>query len=520
MALNFPANVKEVEQRSRTDVQNALPESNPFLANSYLDAIIKAQSGRVYDFYLQLEEVIRQLFVDTADGTFLERWGTYVGILRKPATQATGTVTATGTTGSIIPINTQLANSTGQLYQTTASATIAEQQLQVATLTRSSNTAILETVSEHLLFSGQSVTISGAVENEYNGTFTITVTGPREFTYLVDNTPSSPATGTILVSATYAPLAVRAVDFGETTNQLAGTSLTFSTPLAGVNNTARVTQAGIGGGADQENDTDLRDRILFRYQNPVALFNVAAIITKAQEVPGVTRVFVQTPGTIINSLDVDSITRNDAIATVTTATSHFLEDGQRMVISGADQEEYNITKKVIVIDDVTFAYMLFGAPASPATGDIICDTTIPNGQVIIYFTRDNEENIIPTAQEVALVKEALVNYNTGIKPAHTDDQDVIVRAPTAVPVDFTFTALSPNSVSMQAAIVENLKAFFRESTTVGSDLLEDAYRSVIYRTIDPETGISVRSFTLSAPISDINIFPGELPILGTVSFIV
>jgi uncharacterized phage protein gp47/JayE len=520
MALNFPANVKEVEQRSRTDVQNTLPESNPFLANSYLDAIIKAQSGRVYDFYLQLEEVIRQLFVDTADGTFLERWGTYVGILRKPATQATGVVAVTGTQGAIIPINTQLTNSVGQVYLTTASATIADQQLQVATLTRVGNTAILETVSEHLLYSGQSVTISGADQNDYNGTFTITVTGTREFTYEVENTPASPATGTILVAATYAPITVRAQDFGESTNQLADTALTFATPLAGVNNTARVTQGGVGGGADQENDEDLRDRILFRYQNPVALFNVAAIITKAQEVPGVTRVFVQTPGTIINSLDVDEITRNDAIATVTTATSHFLEDGQRMIISGADQEEYNITKKVIVIDDVTFAYMVFGAPASPATGDIVCETTIPNGQVIIYFTRDNEENIIPTAQEVAQVKDALVNYNTGIKPAHTDDFDVVVRAPIAVPIDFTFTALSPNSVSMQAAIEANLQAFFRENTTVGTDLLQDAYRSVIYRTIDPETGLSVRSFSLSEPTTDIEMFPGELPILGTVSFIV
>lgn len=519
MALNIPRSVDEVLQRSLTDMQAALLESNPFLLNSHLGAQIKAQCGRIFDFYLQLDEVMRQLFVDTADGDFLERWGSYVGVLRKEATQAVGRVTATGVAGSVIPIDTQLTNSAGQIYQTLFSSTIVEQAINILALTRVSNTAIVETVTEHLLTSGQVVNITGAFESEYNGTFTIVATGPSEFTYTVAGAPASPATGAIQASSTFASLSIKAVDFGESTNQIAGTPLTFTTPLSGVNNTVRVQQSGIGGGADQESDDTLRDRILFRYQNPVALFNVNAIIIKAQSVPGVTRVFVETPGTIVNTLAVSNITYANSVATVTTAASHFLEDGQLMTISGADQDEYNITKKVIVIDDVTFAYMIFGAPASPATGNIICDTTIPNGQVIIYFTRDNEENIIPTASEVATVKDALVNYDTGIKPAHVDDGDVIVRAPTPIVVNFTFTALSPNSISMQTAINENLKAFFRENTTVSENLLAVAYNAAIYRTIDPETGISVRNFALSNPIGDIVVQSGELPILGNVTFI-
>jgi hypothetical protein len=41
------------------------------------------------------------------------------------------------------------------------------------------------------------VTIAGATQTEYNGTFTITVTGASTFTYPVAGTPATPATGTI-----------------------------------------------------------------------------------------------------------------------------------------------------------------------------------------------------------------------------------------------------------------------------------------------------------------------------------
>lgn len=50
---------------------------------------------------------------------------------------------------------------------------------------------------DHGLETGDSVVISGAVEPEYNGTFTVTVTGLQTFDYTVAGTPTTPATGTI-----------------------------------------------------------------------------------------------------------------------------------------------------------------------------------------------------------------------------------------------------------------------------------------------------------------------------------
>jgi hypothetical protein len=68
----------------------------------------------------------------------------------------------------------------------------------VSSITRSGSVATVTTAAAHGYASDQSVAISGAVETQYNGTFTITVTGTDTFTYAVTGTPTTPATGTIL----------------------------------------------------------------------------------------------------------------------------------------------------------------------------------------------------------------------------------------------------------------------------------------------------------------------------------
>ena len=137
------------------------------------------------------------------------------------------------------------------------------------------------------------------------------------------------------------------------------------------------------------------------------------------------------------------------------------------------------------------------------------------GQVTVYFMRDNDPDPIPSGSEVAEVRAKIEE----IVPANTDkDNDLFVNAPTGVPVAFTFTALSPDTSTMQSAIQANLAQFFDEDTVVSADIKEDAYRSAIFNTIDTATGDTVTSFTLSVPSGDITIATGEIGTLGTVSF--
>ena len=434
MTIIFPDDVREISDRIKADVQNALPESNPFLKNSYLAALIYGYAGQVADFYAQLSRVLDEMFMDTAEGVYLERWGTYVGITRKPASQSEGQVTFTGTVSSTIPNGTLLQSSNGNQYETQAETNIVSHILSVS-ITRAGNVATVTTISDHNWASGVSVTIAGAAQSEYNGTFVITVTEVDEFQYTVSGAPATPATGTITATASTAFAGVKSLDFGTVVNAEGGSILKITNPIAGVNTNSIVQYEGLQGGTDIETDEDLRTRILFRYQNPVANFNVAAIVTKATEVPGVTRVSV-----------------------------------------------FEVT---------------------PALGE-----------VTIYFVRDNDVYIIPTSSEIQDVKDKILE----IKPANTSASQVYVLAPTPMNVDFQFASLTPNTLTMQTAVINNLTQFFRESTEIGVDVSEVAYNSAIYSTVDTETGDSVTAFTLTAPIGNISVGTGELAILGTVTF--
>lgn len=159
----------------------------------------------------------------------------------------------------------------------------------------------------------------------------------------------------------------------------------------------------------------------------------------------------------------------------------------------------SITAKAMEVPGVTRVFVQAVTPAV--------------GQTTIYFMRDNDLSAIPDSNEVATVKAAILT----IKPVEMSDSDVIVAAPTAVPTNFTFTAISPSTASMKAAVKATLEDFFRLKVSVGVNVAQDAYRSAIFNTRDPVTGDPVASFTLSTPSGAISVSAGQIATLGTVS---
>jgi len=433
MSINFPSSRKEVADRASTDVQAELPNSQPFLRRSYLRALIVGYAGRVYDFYLQLKQLLIQIFLDTSTGDSLLRWGNYVKVNPNAASQSNGGIVLIGNNGVVVDIGTIFTVDSLE-YATQSSVTLDDQVVGLISLTRSGSTVTATTASAHQLASNVSIVIAGAVETDYNGTFTITTTSDTTFTYEISATPTTPATGTITASYTGAPVNVESVGFGSDTNQASGTGLNIQTPIAGLSDTAYVQFDGLTGGTDVESNDDYRARVLFRYQNPHALFNPNEIITQAKKVAGVTRVWVET-----------------------------------------------ITPVV--------------------------------GAVTVYFTRDNDENIIPGGGEITAVYDKLLE----ILPANTDPTDLHVDAPTAVPVDFEFASISPDNSSMRQSISDNLTLLFKEGTEVDQDLSEDDYRCAIKQSID-EFGDPLVSFVLTSPTTDITISAGELAILGDITY--
>lgn len=434
MSINFPS-AKEVVDRVKTAVQNALPKLNPFLRNSLVSAIVTSIALRIYDIYYQLQNVIiKQFFPDTATDEYLERWGTYRSIIRDPAERSSGYASATGTVTTLIPSSTELQNTSGVTFETQSDATISNVLFNITSLTQSAGIATGVADTDHQLATGLEINIAGANESEYNGTFEVIVINTTTFTYSIDPSAPATATGTITGNHDVATLDVRAVDPGANTNMLSGDSLTFTTPIANVDDTAIVQSTNLTGGTDTEADEDYRARILFAWQEPVANFNKAQIIVEAFKISGVTRVWVE--------------------------------------------------------------------EATPVAG-----------QVTIYFVRDNDHNIIPSASDIQNVKDKILE----IKPATINDTDVIVAAPTPVSIDFTFSSTSPSSASMHEAIINNLTQFFEDEINVSQDVLKIAYESAIYNTID-ESGVRLQNFILTTPTTDITIANGELGVLGNVTF--
>lgn len=136
------------------------------------------------------------------------------------------------------------------------------------------------------------------------------------------------------------------------------------------------------------------------------------------------------------------------------------------------------------------------------------------GQVTVYFTRDNDADIIPTPDEVDEVKNKLLD----ILPVDMADYNLFVLSPTPRPVNFTFSSISPDTLAMRNAVAESLDEFFREGTVMGKNLEKVAYDSVIYNTIEPQTGIKVESFSLLDPTGDVAITSSQIATLGTVNF--
>ena len=512
--FNLPTSRKEVSDRINSDVKAQLPNSNPFLRVSCFGSLIWGFALRIYDVYQQILIMINQFFINTASGVYLERWGNTYGITRNPATAAIGSITFTGTNTTTIPAGTSLQSLTGIVYTIDVLATISTQTVNVDSMSRVGTTVTVNFTTAHNLASNIIIdSITGASPSDFNGTnFQITVTSPTQFQYTLTGTVGA-ASGSIVAQWTTASANVTASSFGENTNADSGASLTLASPITGVNNTAYVQYTELSDGADVENDTSYRARVLYRIQFPFSFFNVGALTTQAKLVSGVTRVWVFSPDSTSASISISGITRNGQIATAT-STAHGLVYGSYTTITGAVQSQYNVSNTgVIVIDANTFAFPVSGSPTSPATGTISASYSyVELGQVRIGFTRDNAATIIPSAVEVNVVLAKMLQ----IKPAHIADSDVIVFAPTAVPINFTFTTLSPNTSPMQTAINNALTDFFKTSNNIGQNVKLADLNGLISGVIDSTGATPI--YTLSAPSGDTTIGLNQIGTLGTITF--
>jgi len=90
------------------------------------------------------------------------------------------------------------------------------------------------------------------------------------------------------------------------------------------------------------------------------------------------RVFIKAdPGGDLPSGDSVTITRVSTTATVS-HTAHGMIDGEKIIISGANEDEYVGVKTITYIDANSYSYTVSGSPTTPATGSISAAAQLVN----------------------------------------------------------------------------------------------------------------------------------------------
>tara|TARA_R110000851_G_scaffold150518_2_gene291323 strand:+ start:2080 stop:3384 length:1305 start_codon:yes stop_codon:yes gene_type:complete len=350
MPINFPT-LRQLVDRTRSDVRAELPDSDPTVFGSFLRAMTDSLASRSYDLVLLVQQALDQFFPQTATDTFLVRWAGYEGLTRNPATTASGFVVFTGTAGTAIPANTLVNSASSNVYSTQAGASISANSFSITGITRSGTTATASAVG-HPLASGVTLTVSGADQTEYNGAFDVTVIDADTFSYEVSGTPTTPATGTTLGAINSVRVLIESQLSGVDYNLDNGAVLTLNAAITNIDNIAYAQFEGVVGGTDLETDDQLRVRVLESRKNPVANFNAFAIEKQAKTVSGVTRVFVKV------------ITPNIGDVTV-----YFFRDGDTSPIPSASNittVKNKIVELLPATSDASNVYVI--APTITATG--------------------------------------------------------------------------------------------------------------------------------------------------------
>lgn len=150
-------------------------------------------------------------------------------------------------------------------------------------------------------------------------------------------------------------------------------------------------------------------------------------------------------------------------------------------------------------------YVSWAKAASTAVYDVWVSAHESNvGEIIVRFVTDNISAPLPNAALVQTVED----YINQVKPV---EANLVVQAPTLRPLNLTFTALSPNTSAMQAAVDAEVEDLLQRGTRSDSTMYINSIRAAISNTP------GIEDFTLSQD-ANIAIAIDEYVVLGTTTF--
>lgn len=150
-------------------------------------------------------------------------------------------------------------------------------------------------------------------------------------------------------------------------------------------------------------------------------------------------------------------------------------------------------------------YVAWAKEVSGVTRAWVYPRELGAGTVTVRFVRDNDPSQIPDLSEVAAVQ-------THIDAKRPVTAAVTVAAPVAVPRNFTVHVV-PDTVAVRAAVTSELSDLLARDAIPGATLLLSQIRTAI--------GIAggLTDYTLVSPSADVTHSVGQLPTLGTVTYV-
>jgi uncharacterized phage protein gp47/JayE len=497
----------EIKDRIVSSVQNSTGIiDNKQLQHSFFGGLISGMATTIDTWYKTILNTVTVYIITKAmKGQWLDAFGNYLRLQRKPATQSTGIVNIQGNLNTIIPINTFFSIVNSGQYKTLFENKIENITLSISNITAVNNIATVITTNPHNLATNNKINITGCLDNNFNVTnVSIAVINENTFTYNFINTLNAINTTGGTANLNIAFLQLQSVSTGTNTNLSNGTGLTLLNTIAGLENIGYVNFYGISGGTNQENDNNYRNRIDYKLFNNTQNYTYTGVQQYLlQKYSKITRVKILQ--NYIESKQIKSITNWDTdndFKVIEFFLPHNIINPMPFhqivgsSIPGLNQYNGFVIK---IIDNVKILIY------NPVNNE---DTTSVNMQYIPYqygfntlmFLKDNDLNIYPNNTDINEVSQDLID---NVMP-WTDSLDTfIVKAPRKQEVKFQFSSITPNSVAMQTAIKNNLVDYFRVYKNIGDKTKANEYNSVLYRTIDAN-GNKLNDFIVDVIVNNVN----------------
>lgn len=219
----------------------------------------------------------------------------------------------------------------------------------------------------------------------------------------------------VSIAAGVATVAVTASIAGVAGNDLAGTILTFATPIAGINSSATVTAGALTGGADIESDASLAARISARIKEPPHGGASFDYTTWALEVAGVTRAWVYPQELGLGTVTVRFVRDDDASlipdAGEVAAVQAYI-DARRPVTA-----QLTVVAPVAVPLDFTLAVTPNTAAVKAAVQaeltDLLRREAVPGGTILLSHIREAISIAAGETNYTMTVPAADVTHTTG-----------------------------------------------------------------------------------------------------------